>query len=434
MTHIALLFGVLLMVQAIRKHSWPMGFFALAMVLDAHFGTALSGFALAVTVPTVYYNRPVDSTAGTTINVDFSKDLTLQHESEVPLLTLLSKLKTQKTETNEFKFAIGRFAPRTSTTTAGTVAAAVGATATVSVTAGSYFTPGDTIEAPSDYDDATHTSQLYVVSVSSNDLTCRAYDPATYGVCTIDSGAVIRRIAPGMIEGSSGTNSSQTVPTVYTQYCQSYEHYFDVTFIQDANRNYTGPERTRLREETRKKHAVDIEYSLFLQKKVKDTTTTGKPRYQQDGLIAQITSNVTNYGASLSDTELYDFMTDVHSPMYSGGNKRMVLASSDLLSDVNKMATNAIRITTRDTTWGPNITEVQFAGKVWQFVESPTLSEARPGWGVVIHPSYMKLRTLIPMWYEMNVQNPKDKFYQDGFYTVQAIEVRLEEVFGILKP
>jgi len=173
---------------------------------------------------------------------------------------------------------------------------------------------------------------------------------------------------------------------------------------------------------------------IALQKKVKDTTTTGKPRYQQDGLIAQITSNVLEYGASLDQEELFGFMTDVHSPMYSGGNKRMVLASADLLASVNNMATDAIRITTRDTTWGPNITEVQFAGKIWQFVEAPALSDRRPGWGIVIHPTYLKLRTLIPTRYEMNVQNPIDKFYKDGFYTVQAIEVRLEEVFGILKP
>jgi hypothetical protein len=431
--HLLLLAGIVVFLLAIARKSWPMGLTAIAMILDAQFGTATS-MLLAVTAPTVYYNRPMDSTAGTTINIDFSKDLTLQHESEVPLLTLLSKLKTQKTETNEFKFAIGRFAPRISTANGAVVAGAVGATKTLTVVNGAYFTIGDTIEVPDTYDDATHTSQLYISAISTNDLTVRAYDPATYGVCTIDDGSVVRRIAPGMIEGSSGTNSSQTVPTVYSQYCQSYEHYFDVTTIQDANRQYTGPERTRLREEARKKHAVDQEYSLFLQKKVKDTTTTGKPRYQQDGLIAQISSNVLNYGASLTDTELYDFMTDVHSPMYSGGNKRMVLASADLLGDVNKMATDAIRITTRDTTWGPNITEVQFAGKVWQFIEAPTLSDARPGWGIVIHPSYMKLRTLIPTRYEMNVQNPIDKFYKDGFYTVQAIEVRLEEVFGVIRP
>jgi len=387
-------------------------------------------------VPIVYYDRPIDSTAGTVINVDFSADLTLQHESEVPLITLLSKLKTARTQTNEFKFAVGRFAPRTSAAAAAVLAGAIGATAALTVTAGHgvYFVAGDVIETPEDNNDATHTNQLYIQSIAGDVLTVRAYDPATFGVAAIDLAAVVRRISSGMIEGSSGRASSQTVPTVYNQFCQSFEDYFDVTRVQAENRNYTGPERTRLREEARKKHAVDMEYAAFFAKKVKDTTTPGKPRYQMDGLLAQIVTNKLAYGAALADTELYDFMTDVHNPRYSGGNKRMVLSSGDLLGSVNKLATSAIRITTRDTTWGPNITEVQFAGKIWQLIETPALSEARPGWGAVVHPSYMRKRDLIPTMYEMNVQNPIDKFYKDGFYSVWAFEGRLEEVFGLITP
>ena len=75
-------------------------------------------------VPVVYYNRPLDSTAGTTINIDFSSELTRDYESEVPLLTLLNKLKSKAALTNEFKFAIGRRAPRTAVTTNTTSAGA----------------------------------------------------------------------------------------------------------------------------------------------------------------------------------------------------------------------------------------------------------------------------------------------------------------------
>jgi hypothetical protein len=303
-----------------------------------------------------------------------------------------------------------------------------------------YFVPGDVIEiagtsvvAP----DATHTLQLYISAVTADtSLTVYPADPAL-GISAIPTGATVRRIAPAMIEGSSGTNSSQTVPTVYTQYCQSFEHYFDVTRIQAQNRQYTEPERSRLREEARQKHALDGEYAYFLSHKVLDTTitgTSGHPRYQMSGLLEQISSNVLEYGADLSDDELYNFMTTVHSPMYSAGMKRLVLASGDLLASVNKLATEAIRISPEDSTWGPNITRLHFAGRIWDFVEAPTLSEARAGWGVVVHPMYMRRRPLIETEYEMNVQVPKSKFYQDGFYTVSAIEVRLEEVFGIICP
>lgn len=395
--------------------------------------------------PTVYRARPLDTTAGTTTNIDFSAELTYDHESEAPLTTLLSKLKDEPVLTHVFKFAVERFAPRTSTANGAVPQSAVAASATLTVATntGVYFLEGDVIEFPDTNVDATHTNQCIVTDVSGDTLTLKGFDPATYGVASIDDGATIRVISSAMKEGSSGRTSRQTVPTVYTAACQTFEDYFDVTRLQSRNRQYTEPERARLREEIRKKHVMDHEYAYLLMKGLSsgDVTSggtaggaTGKPRYQLPGLISQISTNLLTYGASLDKTELFDFMTDVHAPMYSGGIKRLVLASSDLLASINNMATDSIRITTKESTWGPSITEMQFAGRIWSFVEAPVLSEARQGWGVVIHPGFLKKRTFWSTMYEMNVQNPVDKFYKDGFYSVSSLEVRLEEVFGLIRP
>jgi hypothetical protein len=386
--------------------------------------------------PVTYYNRPLDSTAGTTLEIDFSRDLSLDHESEAPLLALTSKLKSEKAETVEFKFAIGRFAPRKTTVNGAVsaVAATNSTTITVATSTGVYFVENDVIEVPDTYVDSTHSNQLYVVSVSGDVLTVRAYDQANYGVTAIDDGALITVLFSAMKEGSSGRSSRQTVPTVYNQYCQSFEDYFDLTRVEEANRHYTGPERSRLREEARKKHALDHEYAYWLGKKVKDTTTTGHPRYQMDGVVSQIQSNALYYGATLTDVQLYDFMTQIHSPMYSGGMKRMVFASASIMGMINKMVTSQMRITPKETTWGPMISEVNFVGYTWQFIQTPVLSNARDGWAVVVHPSYLKKRVLIPTTYEMNVQNNIDKFSRDGFYSVDAVEVRMEELFGVIRP
>jgi hypothetical protein len=395
--------------------------------------------------PVTYYNRPIDTSAGTTINIDFSSELTLDHESEVPLMTLLNKLRDEKVLTHQFKFAIGRFAPRSSAINngGGHAATAANVAQTWTVDNGEYFVEGDVIES-----DLTGTTinpgvtinQCVVISVSGDVLTVKAYDPAL-GVAQVADDTVVRVLGSAIKEAGSGRSSRQTVPTVYSQYVQTFEDYYDVSRLQAQNRQYTDPERTRLREEGRKKHAVDGEYAAFFSKIIAETTlggtgggATGKTRYQMSGMEEQITTNTLSYGAALADTELYGFMTDIHSPMYSGGTKRLVLASGDLLEQVNLMASSAIRITTKDTTWGPNITEVQFAGKMWQFIETPALSDARPGEGYVVHPGYMKKRTFWPTVHEMNVQNPIDKFYKDGFYSVWAIEIRLEEIMGRIAP
>jgi hypothetical protein len=386
---------------------------------------------------------PISTVTGTTINIDFSSTLTLDHESEVPLMALLTRMASKKTLTHQFKFAVGRFAPRTGIVSGNVAATAVGVAATITVDHPEYFLPFDKIEVQANdgNDNATHTSHLLVTEVGASTITVKGYDPATYGVSAIADGAVLRVLYSTMKEGSSGRAARQTVPTVYEQYVQTFEDYFNVSNLQAENRQYIMPERVRLREEARKKHALDQEYAVWLGKKVKDVTSggtgggsTNNPIYEMDGVISQLKTNVLIYGASMTNDKLFDFMRDVHSPAYSGGMKRTVFASADLLSQVNKLPLTQVRITPRETTWGVNITEVAFMGKIWQWIEAPILSEVRSGWGVVTHPMYMQLRPFIPTQYRMNVQNNKDNYFEDGFITSTSVAVYLEEVFGLIKP
>ena len=400
---------------------------------------------MAADKPVVYKGAPISTPYGTTNRIDFSSVLTLDHETEVPLLTLMNKLPDDPTDSYKFQFAVGRFAPRTDTLHGAVSGEVSGTDESYIVHNGSYFNEGDVVEVIT-----TSTGvkvQLIVLAVSGNTPTCRAANPAA-ATPQCDDDSVIRVLYPAMREGSSGRNSLQTVPTVYENYVHIFEHYFDVTNLMNLQAQYTHPERVRLREESRKRHAVDQEYAYFFSEKIADTTTSvgggasayggsaGKPRYQMDGLVTQADNvNTLTYGASLADSELFGFMTDVHNPAYSGGTKRLVLASGDLMEQVQLMANNAIRIATKDSTWGPAISEVQFGnGKVWQFLEAPVLSEARPGWGVVVHPAYMKRRTMQSTIYKMNVQNPIDNFTKDGFVTITSMCVLLPEIFGVIKP
>lgn len=387
-------------------------------------------------VPTTIYNAPISSTRTTEyINIDFSSDLTLEYESETVLTALLTRLASAKTETHLFKFAVGRQVPRESVTLSAVSAGAVGAEVEVPVENPEYFVEGDTVEVPDTYNDATHTNQLYVRRIEGSSLICVAYNPALYGVPDIDAGEVVFNEYSSMIEGSMGRSAQQTIPTVYTQVVNIFEDYFNLTNITNADRLYIGPERSRLRAEKRKKHVLDHEYAYFFSRFVVDNSVSGKPRRAMSGLIEQIRTNVLYYNTRLGDDALFNFMTKVHNPAYTAGPKRMVLASGDLLADINRMAKSSLRLNaiTRDRTWGPNITEIQFAGKAWQFVEAPVLSRKAPGWGVVVHPRYMRKRTLIPTTYKMNVHPNKANYIEDGFISANAIEVKLEEVFGLIR-
>jgi len=379
-------------------------------------------------------NTPLTTVYATTNAVDFSADLTEDHESEVPLLALVNRLRSEKATEKEYKFAVSRFMPRTSLVNGAVAATAVGYSATITVVEGGYFNAGDVVEVPDVNDDSTHTSQLYLTTVSTNTLTARPYKPGTYGCSAIADGATIRVLFSATEESSEGRYSHLTVPTVYTQFIQIFEDYFSVGNIQQASKQYTTPEAVRGREEKRKKHAVDQETAFYLALGVEDTSTTGKPRRQMYGLKSQLTSNVFPYGDVLEKTELWKAMTQIHNPAYSGGNKRLVIASGDLLAQANDFASDTLQTTTRESTWGPDITDFQFAGKVWSFVEAPILSAARPGWGFILQPMFLKKRVLIPTTYRMNVQSPKSNYNEHGFITAMALESRLEEAMGYFKP
>jgi len=383
-------------------------------------------------VASVFYNVAANSSQQTTMEIDFSRELTLQYESETVLITLLNRIQSQPTATHVFKFAVDRQPPRVSTATA-VAASNVGATQALIVADGEYFVEGDMIEVPDTNNDGTHTNQLYVVSKSGDTLTVRAYDPATYGCTAVDEGAVVTRISTATPEGGDGVSPSGSLPNVYEQYVQQFEDYFRVTNIQEKNRQYTGPERSRLRNLKRHKHAIDQEWAAIYARKVQDSTSTNSPRRQMGGLLQQLTTNVLTYGASLDSDELGGFMTDIHAPRYSGGQKRMVLASADLMTQVQKLAMSGLRYSSKDTTWGPRIMETQWGDKVWEWIESPALTAHSPGEGLVIHPRFIKKRPFLNTTYKMNVQNPKSLAVEDGFVSVWGFEVRLEEAMGRIK-
>ena len=387
-------------------------------------------------VPVVYTNdASITSVNGTTIDVDFSSKLIRDYEDITSLLTFVTKIGDEPVLTNEFGYFTDRRLPRTTTLSAASAAGTAGSLVTLSVVDSDYFIQYDQIEISGATDDGTtYTSQAWIVSSASNSITCRPTE-ATLAIGPAASGSTVRKIASDMSENGSGRYAIQTVPTKYNLYTQTFENYYKVSWIQDKNRQYTDPERSRLREDARREHAFDIDYAMMISELGKDAMTDATlPKRTMLGLMNSFKTNKQAYGQTLTLPTLFNFMRQVHAPQYAGGKTRMVWASADLIAQVNMLANNSLRTSTKDSTWGPAVTQVQFGNWTWNFVESWSLSDARPGYGIVVAPQHLKRRSFTNTIFQMNVQNPIDKFYKDGFYTVTSIQNSLEEAGGILSP
>lgn len=389
------------------------------------------------TVPDVFV-LPVVSTQGTTNKVDFSQDLPMDYEDAFPFTVLQTRLADEKANNIEFKHAVGRQAPRHTTST-GVAASAVSATQTLPVAFGEYFVAGDVIEVPDTNNDATHTNQLYVESVSGDNLTVRAYLTGTYGCATVDAGAKVTRLFSAVPEKHTGSAGQQTEPTVLTKYCGTFENDFSLSDTQRDIWQYTHPERTRLREEIRLKHLQDLETASFLSISAKDESTSTNPRYQMDGIINQIVTNVFQYGAEMDKDELYQYMQTIFAPAYSAGKSRLVFASAAFIANVNKLvdskANTSIRVQPDVKSWGPAINRIVFGPWSLDFVESPVLTAVRDGWAVVCVPRYMKTKTFQPTTYEMDIRTPGYHYFQDRFVTKKGLMITgPEETFAVIKP
>jgi len=98
------------------------------------------------------------------------------------------------------------------------------------------------------------------------------------------------------------------------------------------------------------------------------------------------------------------------------------------------IAKGTLMTTVKETTWGVSVSEIVLGDKVWQFVEAPVLTEVKPGYGVVLHPAYVKKRPLQDTILKMNVNSPKANYIEDGFVTLTSMELRLEECMGWMYP
>ncbi len=397
-----------------------------------------------VAQPTIVHNTSFSTSTGTggpRIDIDYRMQLVKQRESAAPFLSLMLNINSNSTPTSEFRGFETRPNPKKSVVS-GAVAVGGSANATVSVTVanGKVFAVGDIVKATgaSTGGDTTLTTTGIVTAVntSTNVLTVRPNDPALI-IAPISDGATLQVWGNSFAQGTTGATPKGIKPDLKTFYTQIFKNAYQVNKTQANNKLYGSPERDRLRGETEIEHLIEINKALYNGDGSVDTTNDTDPRTNLTGLLNQFTSNIMSYGAELSEDELFDFMTTLHAPKYAPDgkmSKRMVLASADIIKWVNKIAISRNAFREMITVYGVDVFKVTFANRTWEFIEDPILSDFLPGWAIVFHPRYVKLREFRSTRIEANIQANDADYIKDQFLTELGLEVYLEELGGIMRP
>jgi hypothetical protein len=389
--------------------------------------------------PTIVSNFSTLSTAGgQRRDIDYRMQIVRQRESSAPFLTLMLNLNSDPTQTHQFRAFEERPNPKYGTiTTAVAAGATANATVTVPVTSGneSYFSPGDVVKANTSVASTGQTTYGIVTAIdtTAHTITVRPNDPAKI-ISSFNAGAIIASWGKSHAQGTLGASPNGAVPQMKEFYTQIFKHAYSVDKTQANDRLYGAPERDRARAAAEIEHVIEINKALINGDGSYDVTNSTSPRTNITGLFNQFTTNVFEYGDTLNEKTLFDAMTLIHAPKYApDGNmaKRMVLASADIIKDINNMSISRYRPGTQLTMYGVNVFEVQFMNRTWQFIEDPNLSLLAPGAAIVFHPRYVRLREFRPTVLQPNIQPNDADYFLDQFLTEVGLEVTLEELGAV---
>lgn len=391
--------------------------------------------------PTLVYNESFSTSVGTggpRINIDYRMELIKQRESSAPFLALMLNVNNESTKTHQFNHFTTRPNPKKSVIV-GDVAVGAGANQPVNVIVADakIFNIGDVVKATNAVKGAGETlyGRVRTVTVATNTLIVYPNDP-TLIISAMADGETLQVWGNSFAQGTLSANPSGVKPDLSQLYTQIFKNSYQVNKTQANNRLYGAPERDRLRGEKEIEHVIEIEKALLNGDGSVDTTNDTDPRTNITGLLNQISTNVLSYGADLSQDELFDFMNTLHAPKYAPDGKqsmRMVLASSQIMGSVAKLAIAGRTPMEMVTQYGVDIGKVVFNGRTWKFIEHPVLSDFLPGSAIVFHPRYVKVREFRPTVIEANIQPNDADYFKDQFLTELGLEVQLEELHGLIQ-
>lgn len=396
------------------------------------------------TAPTIDYSIAIDANTGSQrIDYEYSNLLVHQRESAYPFTAFMVKMAMEKSLTSVIYWFETRPAPEQDLVN-GAVAQGGGAGQAVSVVVDNpkYFKPNDVIEFPNTTVVAGSTTNMgFVVSVTvgTSTLSVKPYDPALIMAALADN-ETINILFTSYEQGSTTTTSSLTRPIRGTNASTILRDSYTVTKTYENERLFAAPERARARAEKEIRHLVDLNKLLMFGKLIAgsgDTSyaSSGNLRTQTQGFENFITTNVFHYGAALTSDLLFDYMTQIHENSYGADgamDTRIAFCSSKFLSFINKMTLQGVRFTNVPSTWGANITRLEWAGWKWDLVHDPVLTKFRQGAAFVFQPRYIRYRPFRPTQFRANVQNPENDYVKDEFLTEPNFEVKLEELHSII--
>jgi hypothetical protein len=147
-------------------------------------------------------------------------------------------------------------------------------------------------------------------------------------------------------EGALSPNVSNRNPSKKTNYCQIFKTAYELTNTAKKTRTRTGDPLKNDKKRKMFDHAVAMELAFMFGKAHETTGANGKPLRFTGGLRQFITTNVTVFATTPTETTFLNAIAPAFDYDAGGGNERIMFIGNGAMTSLNKLAKVGMQVQT----------------------------------------------------------------------------------------
>lgn len=361
-----------------------------------------------------------------------------QPNGMTPLTALLSKMGQESTDDPEFAWWEEQLDTIRVTETTGLAANTGSTTLTASGGGLTNLVAGDLLLVEKT-DQATYDNEIVEVSAVASDTSAtivRAQAGTT--VAAIPASSVLMKIGNVYAEGTGAPTASSRNPTKLLNYCQIFKTTYDITETATRTRARTGDPLKNDKKRKMFDHSIAMEWAFLLGKKFETTGANGKPKRTTGGLRSFITSNVTVFSTTPTETTFLNAVYPVFNYSTGAGDERLVLCGNNFLNTLNQLAKNS---STSRVNFDEVVRVYGMALQRWilpqgvLYVKTHPLMNNHPIYNAsafIIDPTALKYRYIRDTTFKDNIQANDEDRKKGQWLTECGLEVNHEKTMAYI--
>jgi hypothetical protein len=376
-------------------------------------------------------------TAGQMV-IDMADKIYLLEPNAAPLYVLVSKLNKRVAINPTFNWLEDLLNPTWATIGNSAISAVTATTVILTANVGEnlYFMLNDLVKFP-------RTGEVALVDVDPTTLAANQLSLVrgwgTSLAAALVCGDPYFKIGTAFAEGSLNTalSTKSTITTQRTNYCQIFRKSVEISRTLANTELYGGADRPYQRKKKGIELMKEMERTFYFGEPRLDVTTAAMPRRGTGGINSYITTNVTDAGGALTESEFEAFLRTV---FRYGSNTRYLFCAPLIVSVVSLWAQGKLQMFPKDKTYGIAITQYLSPHGTVNLVKDVILENL----GVVSNVSYyggysfaVELDDVIYRYLqnrdiqmETDIQHPGDDEYKDQYICEVGMEFHNEQKHG----